>query len=227
MTSLEFFIPSPRSIADAALAGWQAILRETAATLQKAFVGLLAGSVFAIVAVAVFSAWPSIRTISLPLTYGLNSFPVVGLAPAVVLAFGQGSFLAIAFISALICYFPVLLTLDAAVQRTPAEYVELLKLFNASHSQELRLIRLPLALPSLFIALRLAAPASIIGATVGEWLGSRDGIGQLITISIYQLRPGLLYACLIELPVISALRVIMVRAIEVRTVAWSSGVTDS
>jgi ABC-type nitrate/sulfonate/bicarbonate transport system permease component len=42
----------------------------------------------------------------------------------------------------------------------------------------------------------LAVPASIIGATMGEWLGTRNGIGHLITVSLYQLNPGVLYASL-------------------------------
>jgi len=68
--------------------------------------------------------------------------------------------------------------------------------------------------------MKLAIPGSIIGATMGEWLGARNGIGQIITISLYQLKPGLLYASLFLIIVASLLGIIIVEILERYFVKW-------
>ena len=44
---------------------------------------------------------------------------------------------------------------------------------------------MPTSLPFLFSALRIAASTAIVGAIVGEWIGSQVGIGALIIQATY------------------------------------------
>ena len=64
-------------------------------------------------------------------------------------------------------------------------------------------------------ALSPLVATAIIGATIGEWLGARNGIGQLITIALYQLKPGLLYASLISITIASTLSILILSLIEI------------
>lgn len=220
MTSLEFFIPSPRTIAAATIEKWQEILDNTFQTLQKAIAGFTIGLILALSMAILLLVVTDLRSIVLPFAFAVNSFPVVGLAPVIVLAFGQGSFLSITAISAIICYFPVFLTLDTAFHSKNQEYLDLIHIYNADRFQALWFVQLPLAIPSLFVALKLAAPASIIGATIAEWMGAPKGIGQLVTVALYQLKPGLLYACLLEVALISAMTVWLITRIEFLLFPW-------
>ena len=46
-------------------------------------------------------------------------------------------------------------------------------------------LRLPTSLPYLFSALKIAASTAVVGAIVGEWIGSQVGIGALIIQATY------------------------------------------
>ncbi|KKS40294.1 hypothetical protein A3H03_00835 [Candidatus Kuenenbacteria bacterium RIFCSPLOWO2_12_FULL_42_13] len=219
-TGLEAFIPSPITIVHAYIESGDLILNQSAYTFSRAMVGFCIGILSAILLVYIFSLMPLLRNITLPILFGVNSFPVVGLAPAIVLAFGQGSFSSIIFISALMCYFPTLITLDTAFNNIDQDVLDLMHVMKAPRWQIIRYIRLPHSLPYLFLTMRLAIPASIIGATMGEWLGSKNGLGQLITVALYQLKPSLLYASLFLIVAVSILGIAVTGLLERQFVKW-------
>jgi len=222
-TALGAFIPAPLTIVKTFSNDWQNISRELGHTLKKAGLGFVIGVVFAILIASIFLFLPFIRNLVFPLAFAINSFPIVGFAPAIVLIFGQGSFVSIVFISVLICYFPTLISMDTAFRETDKSLLELMEVLNASKWQTLFKIQLPLAMPYLFLSMKLAIPASIIGATIGEWLGARNGIGQLITIALYQLKPGLLYASLISITIVSTLSILVLSTTQYFLFPWKRG----
>lgn len=225
-TALEAFIPTPLTIIKSFGNDWQNIVRELSYTLRKAGFGFVIGVIFAVLIAIIFIFIPFIRNLIFPLAFAINSFPIVGFAPAIVLIFGQGSFVSIVFISALICYFPTLISMDTAFRETDKNLLELMEILNANKWQTLFKVRLPLAMPYLFLSMKLAIPSAIIGATIGEWLGARNGIGQLITIALYQLKPGLLYASLVSITIVSTLSILILIMIEYVLFPWKRGNTN-
>lgn len=196
LTSLEAFIPTPFTILQTILKNSGLLLTELGYTLTRGIMGLITGTFIAILITIMILIFPKLRKIIMPLTVSLNSFPMIGFAPLIILMFGQGSVLGIIFISALICYFPTFIMLDKASMGVNEEFVNLAKIWGANKFSIFTKIQLPYLLPFLFTSFKLSLPASIIGATLGEWLGTKHGIGQLITISLYQLKPGILYSSL-------------------------------
>lgn len=220
-TSIEVFVASPHSILIAFEQSSSLITSQLIYTLGRAGAGLLLGIIIAFFMSLLFLIFPSVKHALLPINFAVNSFPVVGFAPLIILAFGQGSWFSIVFISMLISYFPILIALDNAFNNVDKEIIEVMRVFNASRKQLISKIYLPSAIPNFLTSLRLAIPASIIGATIGEWLGTRNGIGQLITISMYQLRPGLLYASLLTVTLVGVLFVGILILIEKRLLRWN------
>ncbi len=219
-TSLEAFIPSPLSIVKSFINDGSTILFEMRYTFFRATLGLAVGIIVAFLMFILLLLFPALRKVIFPVTIAINSFPIVGLVPVIILTFGQGSWLAIVFISALISYFPVLIGLDYSIKNTSRELIDVMNVLNASKKQIISKVYLPLALPNLFSSLRLAIPASIIGATIGEWLGIRTGIGQLITVALYQLKPGLLYASLISIVLVSMILIWLLSFSEKYFLPW-------
>jgi len=219
-TGLEAFIPSPLTILKTFQNDGHIIFSETMFTLERAGIGFLLGTVFAFIIATLFLLLPFLRNVFFPIAFAINSFPIVGLAPVVILAFGQGSWFSIVFIATLISYFPTLISLDSSFRETDKELLELMHVFNASRWQIIRKVRLPLAMPYFLLAMKLAIPASIIGATMGEWLGSRNGIGQIITISLYQLKPGLLYASLFSVAGVIIFFLLLLYIVEQKFFPW-------
>lgn len=219
-TSIEVFIASPHSIIKTFTQSGGLILNELSYTLARAGEGLLLGVVLAFGMSLLFIIFPSTKHPLLSISFAFNSFPIVGFAPIIILAFGQGSWLSIVFVSMLISYFPILISLNNTFQNIEKDIMDVMKVFNASKKQLILKVYLPSSIPGLLTSLRLAIPASIIGATIGEWLGTRNGIGQLITISLYQLKPGLLYASLLAVTLSGVILVGILVFAEKRLLVW-------
>lgn len=214
LTQLEAFVPTPKTIVETLFVSRTILLNELSYTIGRGLLGLAIGSSCALLMIIFFLYFPHVRLFLLPMMLAINAFPIVGFSPIIILLFGQGSWLGIVFISTLICYFPVLITLDKAVQEIDPELIQLFQIWEASKWQIFAHIELPITMPYFFSAMRLSIPASIIGATLGEWLGTKHGIGQLITIGFYQLKPGLVYASLFLLTITIMLMTTILHYIE-------------
>ncbi len=220
-TSLEAFIPLPTSIFKTLISQWDIIATELGYTLMRSLVGLLVGTSLGCIFASLLVFVPQLRHILVPIFYGINAFPLVGFAPIIILIFGQGSFAGIVFVAALICFFPTFVQMDSAYQKTNKGLLAVLTVLQASSLQKFVKVQMPLALPHLFVGLRVSIPAAIVGATLGEWLGTKHGIGQLITVSLYQLNPSMLYAALFTLTLASLLLVASVTVLEKKLIPWA------
>ena len=80
---------------------------------------------------------------------------------------------------------------------------------------------MPNALPYLFSALKIAASTAVIGAIIGEWIGSTRGIGALIIQSTYNFDSPLLYATIVVGSTFSALFFGVISIIERWALRWN------
>jgi NitT/TauT family transport system permease protein len=96
-----------------------------------------------------------------------------------------------------------------------------MRVLSASKSEIFFKLRLYNSLPYLFAALKIAASASVIGAIVGEWIGSTEGIGALIIQATYNFDTGLLYAAITAACIFSVSFTVAISWLERRVVKWS------
>jgi ABC-type nitrate/sulfonate/bicarbonate transport system permease component len=148
-------------------------------TLRDAFVGLIAGSVAAVVVAVAFTLWRSVERTFMPIAMVLRSVPLVAMTPLIALVFGRG-LMAVTVIAGIVTFFPTLVNVTLALRSTPAEAVDLCRAYGASPWATLRKVQVPVALPALFASLRIAAPLALIGALLSEWLATGDGLGYLM-----------------------------------------------
>jgi NitT/TauT family transport system permease protein len=150
----------------------------------------------------------------------VNTIPVVAKAPILVLLLGNGMEPKIA-IAAIICFFPTLVNMTRGLRDVRAEQLELMRILSATPREVFFRIRVPNALPYLFSALKIAASTAVIGAIVGEWIGSTKGIGALIIQSTYNFDSPLLYATIVVGSTFSALFFGVVSFAEGRMLRWN------
>lgn len=160
-----------------------AILTESITTLRDASLGLFCGTAAALVTAALFQALPTARNILMGPALALQSFPLVAITPLIVLIFGR-NLETIGVIGACITFFPMLVNVTLALGRTPKDTTDLFHVFGASAWTTLRKAQIPHALPALFASLRIAAPLSITGALLAEWLATGNGLGYSVMTSI-------------------------------------------
>jgi NitT/TauT family transport system permease protein len=85
----------------------------------------------------------------------------------------------------LVVYFIVLVNVAKGLTQVRSTHVELMRSYAASEFAILRKVRVPNAVPYLFTALKVAAPASVITAFVSEYFGGlQNGLGSRITSNI-------------------------------------------
>ena len=152
-------------------------------TAIEAISGFALGNVSAIIIATVFVHKKSLEDAFFPLVVLINTIPVVAKAPILVLLFGNGMEPKIA-IAALICFFPTLVNMVRGLESVNPQAMELMRVLSASKTEIFFKLRLQNSLPYLFSALKIAASTAVIGAIVGEWIGSMKGIGALIIQSM-------------------------------------------
>jgi ABC-type nitrate/sulfonate/bicarbonate transport system permease component len=220
VTPIEAFLPRPSKIIMAYFENASVINKELMYTLSRSMIGLLIGMVLAIV--IAFAAFLSkgFNAFANPFLQAINSFPIIGFAPLIILVFGQGSNLGIIFISMLLAYFPIYVSVYHAINNIPVGVQELSASLNTSRTNDFLHIRLSEIKSPLVASLKLAFPASIIGATIGEWLGTNHGIGQLVTVSLYRFQPEIMYASLFVLVIVNLVALWVIVALEKRVSPW-------
>ena len=186
-----FLVSRPGLVLDYGRAHVPAIGRSLSWTLLESLVGLATAVIFGlgIGALAVFK--PALTRFAHPLLVASQVIPFVCLAPLIVLVFGYGPG-GKAFLSALMCFFPIVTSILAAIRHAPAPHLEMMRLMGASRSLVIRHVMMPFATPYFFAGLRVAAPFAVIGAIVAEFNGANWGIGKDLFISAKRLEPEMM-----------------------------------
>ncbi len=133
--------------------------------------GFLLGNCAAISLATAFVYRKTMEEALFPIAVMVNTIPVVAKAPILVLLLGNGMEPKIA-IAAIICFFPTLVNMTRGLRDVRSEQLELMRVLSATPREVFLRIRVPNALPYLFSALKIAASTAVIGAIVGEWIGS-------------------------------------------------------
>jgi NitT/TauT family transport system permease protein len=136
-----------------------------------------------------------------PLLVASQSIPKVAVAPILLVWFGTGinSKLAMAFV---IAFFPVVVDTATGLRSTSPDLLELARSLQCTRLQTFLKIQLPSALPSIFSGAKIAVTLSVIGAVIGEFIGSNEGLGNLLLTANSQLNTPLVWASLTVLSVL-------------------------
>ena len=188
-------MPPPSSVA-ARFAGALPVL---GADLVQTFVkSALPG--YAIGCLAGFSAAvlcdrvPFLRRGLLPVANFASALPIVGIAPIMVMWFGF-DWPSKAAVVAVMTFFPMLVQAGAGLSATGPIERDLMRTYAAGYWQTLLALRLPMALPFVFTALKVNATLALIGAIVAEFFGTPIvGMGFRISIEAARLSLDMVWA---------------------------------
>ena len=218
-----FILPGPllvwqrflRALADGSL------LRHTLYTLEEVLLGLLLGAGLATVLGYLLAKSRLLERLLSPYLVASQAVPVVAVAPLMVIWFGPGVFSKI-LICALIVFFPVLINTVVGLRAVPENLRDLMYSLQADRYQVLRLLEVPAALPVFLGGLRIGATLAVIGAVVGEFVGSDRGLGFLINIGRGQYDTALVFVAIFALVALALLLYGGVVLLETRLLAWQS-----
>ena len=215
-----FIAPSPVAVAQVLYTRFDMLMANLLPTAIESVSGFMLGNLAAISLAAAFVYRKTMEEALFPIAVMVNTIPVVAKAPILVLLLGNGMEPKIA-IAAIICFFPTLVNMTRGLRDVRSEQLELMRVLSATPREVFLRIRVPNALPYLFSALKIAASTAVIGAIVGEWIGSTKGIGALIIQSTYNFDSPLLYATIVVGSTFSALFFGVISLIERRVLRWN------
>lgn len=172
-----FLLPTPGQILGAFSDNRSVLARATLNTAEGALLGFgLAAAVSFTLALGL-SLSSLVRVSLYPYLMILQMTPVIVFAPILVLWVGPG-LKSVTIITFLICFFPLVVNTTQGLISTDRNFTDLFKMYRATKSQEIFLLRVPAALPYFFTGLRIAATLAPIGALVGDYTaGSSAGDG--------------------------------------------------
>lgn len=217
-----FIAPAPSAIFTVLVSKFPMLMQNLAPTAIEAISGFLIGNLAAIAIATAFAYKETLEEAFFPIAVMINTIPVVAKAPILVLLLGNGMEPKIA-IAALICFFPTLVNMTRGLRDVNKQQLELMHVLSASPREVFLKVRLKNALPYLFSALKIAASTAVIGAIVGEWIGSTVGIGALIIQATYNFDSPLLYATIVVGSVFSASFFAVISWAERRFLKWNVG----
>ena len=188
-------------------------------TMYEALWGFVTGSVFGIItgialgrnrfASDVFSVYIKVA----------NSIPRVVLAPIFIMLFGLGLWSKVA-LSFVMVFFVVFANAFQGVVEADRAMIANAQILGASRWDVTRHVVLPSAMSWIFASLHVSFGFAIVGAIVGEFVGARYGIGQLINIARGSFDAGGMYAAILLIMIVALLAEFLMTAIENQLVKW-------
>ena len=212
-------LPSPDKVLQAMVTRGDLLFGESLVTLKETLLGfVLALAVGLPLAVAVANSRP-LNLMFYPLLIALQSVPKVALAPIVLVWFGTGmeSKLAIVW---LVAFFPIIVDTVAGLRSTPRELIELADSLKATRAQIFLKVQFPAALPFVITGAKVAITLAVIGAVIGEFIGSSEGLGFLLLSATSQLNTPLAFAALFALAALGIVVYLMVELAERLMAPW-------
>jgi len=181
---------------------WPLFRRALGATLESTALGYLWGTAAGLLLSTMAHLLPVLRRGSDRLAAVLNSVPSIALGPIFLVLLTRES--TPAAVSSIHVFFIVFVSVSSGLQRATPAHRDLFSVLGADRLRRFRRLEMPAALPSLVSGLRLAWPAALIGAIIGEWFGAPRGLGILIINAMQNFQIVLLW-CAVLLAVGSSL----------------------
>lgn len=215
----EYIAPTPVAVAKTFVEWGPVLLENFIPTALESIGGFLIGNVVAILLAIAFVHNALVERAFYPIAVFIKSIPILAIAPILVLILGTGYAPKIA-IAALICFFPTLVNMVRGLKAASTQELELMRMLSASKSEIFWKLRFYKSLPYLFAALKISASSCVIGAIVGEWIGSNSGLGALILDATFNYRSPLLYATIFLSSGLAVALFALVGVVENMAVKW-------
>ena len=162
---------------------------------------------------------PTLKSALYPLIVLAQSVPKIAIAPVLLLVLGHGEIPKI-IVAFLVAFFPVVVDTATGLAATPPELLDLSRSYRASAFKTFLKVRLPMAMPFVFAGAKVAITLSVIGAVVGEFVGSDQGLGYLILSATSYWKTELAFSSMILLSLMAMMLFGAVSLVERLVCPW-------
>jgi NitT/TauT family transport system permease protein len=193
-----YILPPPSKIFVQFVRHFDRIWEYTLVTAWESVAGFLLAIVVGVPLALLVAFSPVLRRTLYPGAVTLEMVPKIAFAPVFVTWFGFGVQPKILIVF-LVCFFPILLNGILAFTSLSEDLGRFCRSTGASAVRTFFKVRLPAALPQLFVGIKGAAVNATVGATISEWIGGDAGLGYFIQIAVGDARMDLAFAVIVML----------------------------
>ncbi len=169
-------VPTPTAVlSHMAADGWSFYWPNASTTLGSAGKGWVYGNVLAVGLALLVLVVPAFEKPLLQLGVASYCLPIVAIGPIFAIVFNGETPKVI--LAAMSVFFTTVIGALVGLRSADQTSLDLVHAFGGGPIKKLTAVRLRSALPSLFAALRIAAPAAVLGSIIGEYLGAERGLG--------------------------------------------------
>ncbi len=224
----QVLLPAPTGVWRALIAGAGVLAGDfTQTVLHSALIGLVTGCTLGFATGVLIDRSPFMQRGLLPLAALASAVPLVGIAPIMVMWFGF-DWQSKAAVVVLMTFFPMLVNTLAGLAESGAMERDLMRSYGAGYWRTLVALRLPVALPFVFNALKVNSTLAMIGAIVAEFFGSPTaGLGFRISTEAARLNMGLVWAAIAVAALAGSLLYALIGWAERRTTFWHPSVRSA
>ena len=192
---------------------------QIANTLGETVLGFVIGVVLGVVFGVVLGRNRSLADVLSPFIKVANSIPRIVLGSIFVIALGLGYQSKVA-LAAVMVFFIVFYNAFQGVREVDRNLLANARILGASQRQLSTAVIIPSALTWITASLHTSFSFALVGAVVGEYLGSTQGIGLMIQTAQGTFNANGIFAAMVILAVLALLAEFLITALENRLISW-------
>ena len=194
-------------------------------TMQAVLIALVIAGILGTVIGLSLALLPRVEAAVSPLLSGLNSMPRIAVAPVFIIAFGIG-LLAKVVLATSVVVLVFIINARAGVKSADPDMVRMATVMGFGKVQIFFKVLLPVAMPSIFAAIRLGVIYALLSVVASELIASRNGLGQLVALYSNQFKMASVYAILLVLAVVASILNIFTGLAESWMLSWQPPSVD-
>jgi NitT/TauT family transport system permease protein len=215
----DYLLPAPEDVVLRMIKDHALLAKNGLYTLQSVLLGFLASVLIAVPLAFAVVYSRSIERVAMPFLVMSQTIPKVAIAPILVVWLGFGIMPKIAVVF-LISFFPILVSTVVGLKSVENEMIDLVRSMGASRMKLMLRVRGPSSLPQMFAGFKIAICLAVVGAIVGEFVGSDAGLGYQLLISTGTLDGTMVWAALFILIAIGMSLFTIVSKLERLLMPW-------
>jgi NitT/TauT family transport system permease protein len=196
----QYILPRPGVVASTLVSDSALLFSSLLVTLKITFLSLLLAVIGGVGLSVLFTQSRWVEMSLFPFAIVLQVTPIVAIFPLINI-YVDNQTAKLLLCSWIVAFFPILSNTTLGLNSVDRNLIDLFRLNGASRWQQLRLLRLPAAMPYFLGGLKIAGGLSLIGAVVAEFVagasGQSSGLASRIIEAGYRLNAPRLFAALI------------------------------
>jgi ABC-type nitrate/sulfonate/bicarbonate transport system permease component len=208
--------------------GWSLYWDNAKHTISAAVQSFVWGNLAAFVLAVMVLLVPAAEGVATQIAVISYCIPLTAIGPIILIVSDAGSRATSIFLAGLSVFFTTVVGCLLGWKAADRTSLELIRAYGGNRWTQLRKVQLIAALPNIFAALKIAAPAAFLGAILGEYFGGVDsGLGIIITAAQTNVRVAQIWSLAVLSGAIAGLGYGIVGLVAKFVAPWSSGRDDS